>query len=190
MIYGYARVSTGLQGIHGNSLESQEQELQLQGCHKIVKEIYSGTKKERPLFSALIEKLQSGDTLVVTKLDRFARNAVDGVQIVRELLARNVKVYILNMGLIEDTPMGKLILTTMLAFAEFERDMIVERTQAGKAIARKNPDYREGRPKKFKRAQINHALKLLESSTYKEVEGMTGISKSTLIRAKRQRQTQ
>ena len=73
----------------------------------------------------------------------------------------------------------------MLAFAEFERDMIVERTQAGKAVAKQNPDFKEGRPKVYGKKQIEHALSLLESHTYKEVEQLTGISKSTLIRARR-----
>lgn len=74
----------------------------------------------------------------------------------------------------------------LLAFAQFERDMIVERTTEGKAIARMRPDFREGRPKKFNKAQIELALSLLKEHTYKEVEAMTGISKSTLIRAKKE----
>jgi DNA invertase Pin-like site-specific DNA recombinase len=69
---------------------------------------------------------------------------------------------------------------TMLAVAEMKRNMIVERTQEGKALARQREDFREGRPKKFKRA---HALKLLETHSYKQVEDITSISKSTLIRA-------
>lgn len=89
------------------------------------------------------------------------------------------------MGLIENTLTGNLILTVMLAFAEYERGMIVERTQTGKMVARQNPNFRDGRPKKYTTAQVNHALELLSSGrTYKEVECMTGISKSTLIRAK------
>jgi DNA invertase Pin-like site-specific DNA recombinase len=75
----------------------------------------------------------------------------------------------------------------MFAFAEFERDMIVERTQEGKAIARMNPNFREGRPRKFSPVQIQHALSLLEDYSYKQVEAMTGISVPTLSRA-RQRQ--
>ncbi len=89
------------------------------------------------------------------------------------------------MGLVEDTPTGRLILNVMLAFAEFERDMIVERTQEGKAIAKQKEDFREGRPNKYSKKQIEHALKLLENNSYKQVEDKTGISKSTLIRAKR-----
>ena len=89
------------------------------------------------------------------------------------------------MGCIDNTPTGKLILTVMLAFAEFERDMIVERTQEGRAIARLNPEYKDGRKKKYTKVQIQHALQLLGSHSYYQVEEMTGISKSTLIRAKK-----
>ncbi len=87
----------------------------------------------------------------------------------------------------EDTPTGRLIFNVMSAFAEFERDMIVERTQEGKAIAKQRDDFREGRPKKYKKAQIDLALRLLENHSYKEVTEQTGISKSTLIRAKRRK---
>ena len=96
-----------------------------------------------------------------------------------------VRVHILNMGIIDNTPTGKLIRNVMLSFAEFERDMIVQRTQEGKAIAKLNPDYREGRPKKYTKKQIDHALKLLEDYSYSQVSEMTGISKSTLTRAVR-----
>lgn len=90
------------------------------------------------------------------------------------------------MGRIDNTLTGNLILQVMLAFAEYERGMIVERTQSGKAIARQNPDFKEGRPQKYKPQQISLALQLLaEGKTYREVEALTGISKSTLIRAKR-----
>ena len=96
-----------------------------------------------------------------------------------------VKVHILNMGLVEDTNIGRLILTIMLAFAEYERGMIVERTQTGKAIAKQNPGFKEGRPKKFSEKQIRHAVSLLRQGfSYKEVSAITGISKSTLIRNK------
>ena len=93
---------------------------------------------ERPAFQALLDKLKASDTLVVTKLDRFARTAIDGVQTVRSLFERGVKVHILNMGTVENTLTGNLILTVMLAFAEYERGMIVERTQTGKSVARLN----------------------------------------------------
>ena len=91
----------------------------------------------------------------------------------------------MNVGLLEDTAMGQFFITTLLAVAELERNQIIERCQTGKLIARQNPDFTEGRPKKYNQKQVNHALELLETHSYKEVEQMTGISKSTLIRAKR-----
>lgn len=186
MIYGYARVSTVGQSINGNSLEEQVVTLKEYGCNQIITEAYTGKTVDRPQFAALLSKLQSGDTLVVTKLDRFARSTVEGVQTVRDLFARDVKVHILNIGLIENTLSGNLILTVFLAFAEFERGMILERTQSGKALAKMQPGFREGRLPKYKPAQINHALELLGSGlSYRQVENVTGISKSTLVRAKR-----
>ena len=185
MIYGYARVSTTGQSTNGNSLEDQTKALEAYGCQEIVTETFTGKSMERPRFSALFQKLKSGDTLVVTKLDRFARTAIDGVSTVRELFERGVRVHILNMGLVENTLTGNLILTVMLAFAEYERGIIVERTQSGKAVARQDPNFREGRPKKYLPTQVHHALQLLESGkTYRQVEDLTGISKSTLIRAR------
>lgn len=93
------------------------------------------------------------------------------------------------MRLVENTLTGNLILTVMLAFAEYERGMIVERTQTGKAVARQDPSFKDGRPKKFTPEQIALALSLWEQGkTYRQITQMTGISKSTLIRErKRQR---
>lgn len=149
MVYGYARVSTAGQARDGNSLESQEEQLMAAGCEEVVKESYTGTNMERPGFTELMERLSSGDRLVVVKLDRFARTVAGGIEKIRELLGRGVSVHILNMGLIDDTPTGRLMVTMLLAFAEFERDMIVERTSAGKAVAKvTNPEWREGRKEK------------------------------------------
>ncbi len=186
MIYGYARVSTATQGRDGNSLEEQVSALTAYGCQEIIQEAFTGKTMERPAFQELMAKLTASDTLVVTKLDRFARTAIDGVQTVRNLFNRGVKVHILNMGLIENTLTGNLILTVMLAFAEYERGMIVERTQTGKSLARLNPDFRDGRPRKYTDAKIQLGLELLAAGkSYGQVQKMTGISKSTLIRWKK-----
>jgi DNA invertase Pin-like site-specific DNA recombinase len=180
MKYGYARVSTSAQ-----DLNAQRYALEQEGCEKIYSEKFTGTKADRPQFQALLSTLDFGDTLVVTKLDRFARSTSEALQIVRNLFDRGVKVHVLNMGLIENTPTGRLIFTIMSGFAEFERDLIVERTQEGKMIAKQQKDYREGRPAKYSKKHLSNALSLLEGHSYKQVEEMTGISKSTLIRAKR-----
>lgn len=185
MIKGYCRVSTKGQ-LEGYGLESQANEiLEKYSNAEIVKESFTGTKTDRPILNNLLKELTEGDTLVVTKLDRLARNTVDGIQIIEELFAKGVAVHVLNVGLLENTTMGKFFLTTLLAVAEMERNIIVERTQAGKEIAKQDPNFKEGRPKKYGKKQIEHALGLLENSTYKQVEQLTGISKSTLIRAKR-----
>jgi DNA invertase Pin-like site-specific DNA recombinase len=179
--YGYARVST-----LGQDLEAQIQQLEQERCDVIYSEKYTGTKMDRPEFSKLLEVLEEGDTLILTKLDRFARSANDGMRVVKELFKRGIRVHILSMGIIEDTPTGRLIFNIMSSFAEFERDMIVERTSEGKAIAKMNPDFKEGRPKKFTKKQIEHALQLMETNSYNQVVELTGISRSTLKRAMRE----
>ena len=93
----------------------------------------------------MMSKLQAGDTLIVTKLDRFARSTKNGIELLEDLANRGVVVNILNMGRLDDTPTGKLMRNILLAFAEFERDMIVERTHEGKEIARLDPEWKEGR---------------------------------------------
>lgn len=187
MVYGYARVSTKGQAKDGNSLEAQEKALRESGANEIYVDAFTGTKTDRPEFDKLMDKIQKGDTLIVTKLDRFAKSMTQGSELVSDLIEKGIKVYILNIGVMDNTPSSKLIRNVFFAFAEFERDMIVERTMEGKAIAKQNPDFREGRPRKYSRKQIEHALELLESNSYKQVEDMTGISKSTLIRAKKKR---
>lgn len=180
MKYGYARVSTVSQ-----DLEVQFQALKGEGCEEIFSEKFTGTKTNRPILNQVLDQLKEGDTLVVTKLDRLARNAKEGIEVIESLFEKGVKVHVLNVGLLENTSMGRFFLTTLLAVAEMERNMIVERTQEGKAIARQNPNFTEGRPKKFGKEQIEHGLQLLQDHSYKQVEAKTGISKSTLIRAKK-----
>ena len=190
MIYGYARVSTVRQMKNGNSLEDQIAKLKEAGALEVVCDSYTGTKMERPEFTSLLDRLKPGDKLIVTKLDRFARTAVEGGAIVKELHEKGVTIHILNMGIADNTPMGKLMVTMLLAFAEFERDMIVERTQSGKTIAKANGKRVDGRPKKFKPEQMEHAMQLLSDNSFTEVERMTGISKSTLIRESRRRKAE
>lgn len=182
MRYGYARVSSKGQESKGNSLEDQEKKLREAGCDVIEKEAYTGTKMDRPKFTELLGKLESGDTLIVTKLDRFARSAGDGSKLVKELIARGIKVHILNMGLIEDTSTGRLILNILLSFAEFERDMIVERTSAGKVIAKaNNPEYKEGRKELQKPELFEEYRNRVEAGTMTAVAACKelGVSRST-----------
>lgn len=187
MIYGYARVSTAGQAASGNSLADQQEQLTKAGCQEIIVEQYTGSTTHRPAFSQLLDKLQPDDTLVVTKLDRIARNAGEGINLINDLMKKGIKVHILNIGLLDNTPTGKLIANIMLAFAQFERDMIIERTQAGKAIAKQKADFVDGRPR-IPASQTDHALELLEEGlSYKQVARKTGISISTLARRVREK---
>ena len=189
MIYGYCRVSSKKQ-LEGHGLEAQRQEILAKYNNvAILEEQYTGTKTNRPVFNELMSTIEKGDILVVTKLDRLARNTVEGIQIVEQLFSKGVSVHVLNVGLLEDTTMGRFFLTTLLAVAEMERNMIIERTQAGKEVAKQNPNFKEGRPKKFKNGLMDLAIQEFQSgkATYKDIDNKYGISKSTLYREMKKR---
>ena len=194
MIYGYARVSTKTQAHDGNSLESQIKQLEENGAEKIYQDSFTGTKTDRPAFTELLNELKAGDTLIVTKLDRFARSMTQGSELVNELIEKGIKVNILNIGIMDNTPSSKLIRNIFFSFAEFERDMIVERTQEGKAIAKQKEGFKEGRPKKYTKKQLDNALSMLTVNggdrSYNEVAELLGISKSTLIRENNKRKVE
>lgn len=188
MKYGYARVSTHWQASDGNSLEAQIESLNAAGADKIYMDEYSGRTTKRPQLDELLSVISSGDELIVTKLDRMARSVIEGSELIKKLQEKKITVNVLNIGCMDNSPTGRLITNVMLSFAEFERDMIIERTQEGKnAAKRNNPDFKDGRPCKFSDEQMELALELLEKHSYKEVSNMTGISKSTLQRAKNKR---
>lgn len=183
MIIGYARISTKLQ-----SLDIQVKQLEAFGCTCIFKEQFTGTKKDRPELKKCLEALHEGDTLVVTKLDRLARNTTDGIEMIDHLFSIGVKVHVINIGVLENSTMGRFFVQAMLAVAEMERNMILERIHEGMENAKSNPNIMLGRPKKFKQAQIEHALELLKDHSFNEVQNLTGISVSTLQRAKRKKE--
>lgn len=182
MKYGYARVSTVHQRKDGNSLEDQRNQLLQEGCDFIIEEQFTGSRMDRPKFKRLCDQLNAGDTLVVCKLDRFARTVVEGALTCRELMQRGIRIHILNMGIIEDTPVGRLILTTFLAFAEFERDIIRERTMAGKEVARQRPGYREGRPEIYTEEVRRRTVLIASELSICMTAKVTGISRSTVQR--------
>ncbi len=184
MIYGYARVSAKVQ-LKGYSLEEQKKELKQNGCQEIIEEQFTGKTTARPKFENLIlNQLRPGDTLVVTRLDRLARNVTEGISTIRNLFSKGVRVHVLNVGLLENTAMGNFFITTLLAVAELERCMILERTAAGKEVARTRDGFKEGRPP-IARAKIELAMRLLDKHSYKKVAEMTGISVATLARYRR-----
>ena len=181
MIYGYARVSTKGQDKYGNGLEVQEKQLRENGVEQIYYESFTGTTKHRPKLDELLNVLQEGDTIVVTKLDRIARSTRDGLDIIETLLDKGVNINILNMGKFDNTPTGKLMRTVFFAFAEFERDMIVMRTSEGKEMCKEiNPNWKEGR-KKIDTPEFQKFLKKQKDGliTVDECCKQLGISRKT-----------
>ena len=186
MIYGYARESAKSQANSLNSLENQVKVLKENGATEIYKDSFTDTKTDRPEFNKLLRKLQTGDILIVTKLDRFARSMTQGSQLINELIERGIKVNILNIGIMDNTPSSKLIRDIFFSFTEFERDIIVERIQEGKAIAKTKEGFKEGRPTRMNENQIKDVLSMLSvnggDKSYSEVAALFDISIRTLTR--------
>lgn len=149
MIYGYIRVSTKGQARNGNSLEVQEKSVKQCGATEIFSDSFSGKTVHRPAMDKLMAQLKAGDIMIVTKLDRIARSTTQGIELLTTMMNMGVTVNILNMGVMDNTPTGRLILTIFLAFAEFEREMIRERTIEGKEEKKEKlgDAYRDGRPR-------------------------------------------
>lgn len=188
MIFGYARVSTKTQARDGNSLEGQVTALQEAGAEKIYTDTFTGTKMGRPEFEKLRLQLRCGDTLIVTKLDRLARSVSQASGLITELIDEGITINVLNLGILSNDSVNTLLRNILLSFAQFERDMILQRTQEGKAVARAtDPAFHEGRPRKWDDEQLDHAMALLENHSYSQVVKLTGISKSSLIREKKRR---
>lgn len=191
MKYGYARVSSS-----GQNLTAQIKQLQEAGCETIYKEKVSGRGTEnREQFKQLLKKVKESDTIVVTKLDRFARSTKDALTTIEYLNSKGISLIVLNMGgdkIDTGTAIGKLMITVLSGIAEFEADMIRERQLEGIEEAKKRGVYK-GRPKKYteRNAKLQHALELFKNrsnengktKTVKEIEAITGVSRATLYRA-------
>jgi DNA invertase Pin-like site-specific DNA recombinase len=174
MIYGYARVSSVGQSLYGTSLAEQEKELLENGAQTVFKDVFTGTSDDRPELNKLLGVIQSGDTLIVKKMDRLGRNAESIIHLIKELVSMGITVNILNMGIANNTMMGRFMVTILAGVAEFEHDMIVERFNEGKA-ARKaiDPDYREGRK------AIEYDEKLFETLLEKVNEGVMSATEAS-----------
>lgn len=191
MKFGYIRVSTRKQARDGNSLEAQREALTAAGAEKIYTDTFTGTKMERPEWDRLRAQLRRGDVLIVTRLDRLARSVSQASGLITDMIDEGVTINVLNLGILSNDSVNTLLRNVLLSFAQFERDMIVQRTQEGKAVARAtDPNFREGRPPKFDAEQLDHAMELLENHSYAQTAKLTGISKSTLIRERKRRKIQ
>lgn len=192
-IYGYARVSTT-----GQDLTDQKNQLLQNAASIIYAEKITGAKRNgRNELANLLEVVQPGDQILVKKIDRLARSIRDLREIVDEITSKGASVKFLedNMefnALDKASPIQTMMLNMLGSFAEFERDLIISRTQEGKNYAKKaNKYYKEGRPKATITPAKKHAYDLLMSGkSYKEVEQVTGFSKSTLQRIKQKIQAE
>ena len=131
MKVGYARISTREQ-----NLDMQVIALEEAGCEKIHEEVVSGAKADRPILNNLIDQLRPNDILVIWKLDRLGRSLKNLVELVQQLMERNIELCSINDPIDTTNPQGRLIFNIFASLAEFERDVIRERTQAGLSAAR------------------------------------------------------
>lgn len=180
MIVGYARVSTKDQ-----NLELQHNALKEAGCEKLFSDIISGSKTDRPELDQCLKFLQKGDVLCVWKLDRLGRNLRHLVNIVHDLNDRGVGFKVLTgQGAAIDTTTapGKLVFGIFAALAEFERELIRERVNAGIAAA-KARGVKFGPPKKITDEILAEARARIKDRTVRHVAAELGISKSTLYNA-------
>ena len=176
---GYARVSTGLQ-----NLDLQVDELKNFGCEKIYDDHMSGSKSKRPGLDKAIDYARSGDMIVVWRLDRLGRNMQDLITLVNDLNERGVAFHSLEENITMDrtSSTGHLLFHLFAAFAEFERNLILERSSAGRIAARARGRY-GGRPEKLNKQDLNLLKTLYENGTpVKTIAGHFGVSRTTIYR--------
>jgi len=179
MKYGYARVSTKDQ-----VLNLQMDALKTAGCHKIFYEVAKGARADRPEWLKLLEEIQKGDTLIVWKLDRMGRSLHHLIKVVNDLIAKGVDIISIQDPLNTTSAQGRLIFNMFASLAEFEKDLIRERTMAGLKSARARGRM-GGRPKGLsekakKTACTAEALYLQNELKTDDIAEQLGISKTTL----------
>ena len=176
-VFGYARVSTEQQ-----NLDRQMDMLQKYGVDFIYNEKMTGTKRNRPELDKLLERLTEGDTVVVESLSRLGRSTKDLIWLMETFNSKGVNLVSLKESIDTTTSTGKLLFTLMSAIAQFERDVIADRTREGLNSARAR-GRKGGRPRTDS-DKLRKAIKLYNTQQYSlaEIEDMTGVKRSTLYR--------
>ena len=177
MFIGYVRVSTSDQ-----SLSLQKDALEKVGCERIYEDEMSGMKNNRPGLNKALEMLREGDTLIVWKLDRLGRSVKSLIDLVSELNTKNIHFKSLTDSIDTSTPSGRFFFHMMASLAQMERELIVERTKAGLAAAKKLGRV-GGRKRLMTESKLESAKKLLNSGEHpKDVARNLGVSIATLYR--------
>ena len=181
-IFAYSRVSTVSQNTSNQKLEIQNAGFSIDYFYEDIGVSGKVFAKQRSEFSKLLNQIRDGETLVVTKLDRLGRDVVDILTTIRYLTSRNIEVIVLQLGKFDLTSTaGKLLLTMLMAVAEMERDLLVERTKMG-LLRAKAEGKKLGRPKKTTTQQRKEIIqKLEESVSVSEVARIYGISRASVI---------
>jgi putative DNA-invertase from lambdoid prophage Rac len=181
-VFAYARVSTLNQTTENQRLELLNAGFNIDYWYADIGVSGKVCASQRPQFSLLLEKIRDGETLVVSKIDRLGRDAVDVLQTVRNLAKRNIKVIVLQFGKTDlASATGKLLLTMLVAVAEMERDLLVERTQAGLMRA-KSEGKILGRPSKTTIVQRSEIIKKLSSGeSVSAVARLYSVSRANII---------
>ena len=179
MLVGYARVSTDDQ-----NLNLQRDALDQAGCEQIFEDQLSGAKAERPGLHQALQYARAGDTIVVWRLDRLSRSLKDLIEMVTLLESKGIGLKSLQEAIDTSSSSGKLIFHIFGALAEFERSLIIERTKAGLAAAKRRGKY-PGRPKLLSPQQIKHARKMLNrgEETTGSIAALFGVDRTTIWRA-------
>ena len=183
-IFAYARVSTGQQTVENQRMELEAAGYRVEPEFWFADEGVSGKvpASQRPAFNAMLSQMRKGETLVVSKLDRLGRDAIDVLQTVRMMSERDIKVIVLQLGNTDLTaPAGKLLLSMLAAVAEMERDLLVERTQAGLARA-KAEGKTLGRPSKTTPEQRSEIIRRLAAGeSVSALARSYGVSRANII---------
>ena len=184
MIYAYARVSTTEQ-----HLERQLDALRRYGIDKLYCEKLSGTKKNRPELDKMLAELSEGDTVVIESLSRLGRSTKNLAELMETFNTKIIRLVSLKETIDTTTPTGKLLYTILSSLAQFERDILVERTNEGLKAARAR-GRTGGRPKTDAKA-MQKAIALYQTKEYSvtDITDLTGVSKSALYRALKERQS-
>lgn len=186
MKIGYVRVSTAVQ-VDGYSLDEQREKLRAAGCERIFEDVVSGAKKDRAGLSSLLDAIREGDTVVVVKLDRLGRSLANLLDLMTEFESRGVVFVSLSESIDTSTAIGRMMFNILGSIAEFERELIIERTQAGIAQARA-AGVKFGAPVKLDMKMVKRAVELKDNEklSAREKAAVLGVSRASFYRLLKQ----